>query len=200
MNAAVSPLQPQLTEAELLEALGLPDLTPQTLWRYRNEGMPHVPMARGQYFYSLEKVRTWMTVHGKTGVQGRPKKGDLPEELKKELTEVRIQKERVLVAKHQHLLDRAQGLVLTKQEVEEGRLARVAAVKAGLLALPGKLSQRLAMRDAVAIQRELEDEVRSLLHAFAGHQGPDATAEVVENLGQLGVGVNNSASLTEKKE
>lgn len=188
---------PLLTQSELLAAIGV---TPQTLWRYRKDGMPCIPMAGGDYFYNLEKVQTWALANGVTFRQGRPATSDDPElaVVKQKLAEAKLAKELVLTEKHRHLLDLAKGQVLKKAEVEDGRLQRVATVKAALLALPGKMSQRLAHREPLEIQRDLEAEVLAMLKAFAGHDTADLErCEVAENLAQAGaVGVPNSASIT----
>lgn len=173
---------PLITRKELMEELGV---TAQCVWRYQKDGMPHVPMAGGETYYNLEKVRTWMQVNGVTGKQGRPATADDPElaETKKKLLEAKLAKETVLTKKHEHLLDLAQGRVLKKDEVENGRLARVATVKAGLLALPGKMAARLAHRDALDVQRELQAEMLALLRAFAGEDDKDITAvQAAENM------------------
>lgn len=174
--------RPLITRGELLDELGV---TTQCVWRYQKQGMPHVPMAGGETYYDLEKVRTWMQVNGITGKQGRPATADDPElaETKKKLLEAKLAKEQVLTKKHEHLLDLATGRVLRKDEVENGRLNRIATVKAGLLALPGKMAARLAHRDALDVQRELAAEVLALLRAFAGEDDKDITAvQAADNL------------------
>lgn len=166
MSAAAKPNPVLVTRAQLLEELGI---TENTEWRYRKEGMPCIPMAGKDIFYNLDKVKTWMLANGKTGKQGRPNLSDDPElaKIKQDLAATKLRKETVLCEKHEHLLDLAKGRVLKRDEVEAGMTARVAAVKAALMALPGKLAQRLAMRNAVDVQVELEAEVRAVLEGFA---------------------------------
>jgi len=168
VGAEAAKIAPKLVTREVaLRELGV---TYQTLWRYQKEGCPHVPMAGNQTFYDMDKVRAWMVANGYSGKVGRPEKGSPEAELdetKRKLLEARLKKEEALAAKHNHQLAVAQGKVFAKDEIIEGQLKRIATVKAGLLALPGKLAQRLAHREALDIQRELHEEVLALLDSFS---------------------------------
>ena len=163
MSAVSKPQARLIPRSELIAALD--GISPQTIWRYQKQGMPHLPMAGGEVYYNLEQVRTWMAANGIDGKQGRPTTAQA--ELKEQLQEAKLRKENILIEKHEHLLGLAKGRVFRRDEVEAGLTSRVAQVRGALLAVPGKLAQRLANRDALSIQRELEDEMRAILDSFA---------------------------------
>ncbi len=59
------------------------------------------------------------------------------------------------------------GELLNALDVERGLMRRISTVKAGLLALPGKLAARLQNRESRFIQEEIEREVEQLLQLYA---------------------------------
>jgi phage terminase Nu1 subunit (DNA packaging protein) len=172
--AADAPVTKLVTQEQLLEALGI---SYPTLWRYRKEGLPEVPIGGKQALFHLERCKAWMEEKGYTGKIGRPsgRESEGSKDLKDQLAEAKIQKERLLAERHKLSLDIAKRAVLPVAEVMEGRLQRIAVVKAGLLSLPGKLAQRLAMRSAGEVQVELEREIHQLLAEFAKEKTEDDT-------------------------
>lgn len=156
-----------LNRQELLERLGC---TYQTLWRYQQMGLPNIPMGGQRTFYELEKVMAWLEERGITGKVGRPTKASadgVVDEKKLELLEVKLRKEKVLAERHEHALQRLKGEVVSASSVQEAHLKRLQIVKAGLLALPGKVASRCAHRSAHEVQAELELEVHALLAEYA---------------------------------
>lgn len=59
------------------------------------------------------------------------------------------------------------GEMLPVEEVQRGRVRRVEVVKAGLLSLPGRLSDRLVGMDSIEIHQALNQAVRRVLKQFA---------------------------------
>ena len=162
-----------LSQDQLLQEL---QISYPTLYRWKAEGCPAMPIGGRQSLYHLGRVRQWMLEKGYTGKVGRPSKDLIPEELKLEIAEAKLRKENLLAERHKFALDVAKKAVVSVQEVNDGRLRRVMAVKAGLLALPGKLAQRLALRPAPEVQAELEREVHQLLEAFSQDKVVETTA------------------------
>jgi hypothetical protein len=156
-----------VTQEELLQHLGV---TYQTLWRYKKLGLPCIPMGGKRTFYQLDKVEAFLEQHGITGKVGRPPStdgSDAAEEKKLKLLDVKLRKELVLAERHEHALQRLKGEVVSTVSVQEAHLKRVQLVKAGLLALPGKVAARCAHRSSHEVQAELELEVHALLAEFA---------------------------------
>lgn len=96
---------------------------------------------------------------GYAGVKGRTRDKMVAAKLreaqaKAELKELELQQKR--------------GDLLSASEVAAGRLARIAAVKGLLEALPGRLAGRLAHKSPREVRLGLETAVRETLAAFAG--------------------------------
>ena len=71
---------------------------------------------------------------------------------------------------------KAEGSVVERAVVERETLAKIAAVKHGLLSQPARYAQRLlSCRNARELQAEWTDINRELLHEFAADAGPEAT-------------------------
>lgn len=176
------PRDGKLTTEEMAAELGV---TRRTLARWNEAGCPHEGGGPGRpIYYDKAAVIAWMEATGATGTPGRPPQGaerkggtedDGLGEVPSDVSKIAVLTRKVnLAIKMQELKKRARleriaiGELHDRGECERGRLERIAAVKAGLLALPGKLAARLENREAAEIQRELDREVRHLLAQFAG--------------------------------
>lgn len=171
----------KLTTDEMAEELGV---TRKTLQRWNAAGCPHEGGGHGKpIFYDKAAVIAWMESTGATGTPGRPPQGaerkaddgaavdELPADVQKIATltrKVNLAIKMQELRKRERLEKIAAGELHDRGECERGRLERIATVKAGLLALPGKLATRLENREAPEIQREIDREVRHLLSQFAG--------------------------------
>lgn len=153
-----------------------------TVRRWVTLGCPHERAGKGKtapLMFDKDAVLSWAERSGHTGTPGRPPAGaervapadpaagDLVK-LSKANRALQVQLKQVELAKAKRLERIADGELHDRGECEKGRLARIAVVRAGLLSLPGKLSARLAQRDAVEIQAVIEREVHALLSQFSG--------------------------------
>ena len=160
-------------------------LSERSLWRYLKEGCPGTVISKDEAYLSADEVSAWMRSRGLTGrpgppsleapgprIDGVPGPGQVSVgDVREDLLRARLDKERDLVDKHRHFLEVAKGEVVSRDQVRRERLARIAAVKAKLLALPDKLAGRLAHRPPEEVHRELRREMLEVLSEFAGAQG-----------------------------
>lgn len=70
-------------------------------------------------------------------------------------------------AKAEIVVRKSLGQMVPTEEVQRGRVRRVEAIKAGLLSLPGMVSDRLVGLDSIEIDQELNKAVRRLLKQYA---------------------------------
>jgi hypothetical protein len=171
------------TTDEVLAAFGIPRATIQ---RWVAADCPHDKGPEGNLF-DLEEVREWMRRAGRAGTRGRPSELDTLEreiaaagdeadgaddaefaaKAKRAMVLARLRKEIALASRYERENREREKQLLELDEVERGRLERIAFVKAGLLALPGKLAARLATREAREIEVLLEEAVTDLLTEFS---------------------------------
>lgn len=137
------------------------EITRNTVTLWVKAGLPHTKEGK-KSFFNRQQVIDWMTKNKKDGRPGRPK-GELPEEIKKAQL-------RVLLAKAENeeiKLKVGKGELMSKSDVEQGRLLRIQMVKNGLLGLASSLSSQLVGLSAIEIQNRIESEVMRLLEAFS---------------------------------
>lgn len=154
----------------IAEAVNLLGASDSTIRRWVREGCPHERVGT-QIMLDLKAVRDWHTERrGTPDVTGRGRPSVLdtaPENVKEAIAVATLRKLVAQAERVEHDLAEKRGQVLPRAEVETGRLARIAFVRAGLLALPARLAQRCAGRDAVEVEREADEEVRKLLEGFS---------------------------------
>lgn len=171
-----------LTIQELADELGV---SKKTIHRWVEEGgCPHDrATTQGRpLLFDKSAVVAWMTQTGHTGLMGRPPEGikggeeDSTDVAKiAKLTRfVNLEIKRYEAARRKRVEDIAAGTLIDRAEVERGRIERIGFVRAGLLALPGKLAPRLVGLSSTDIQRELDREVNYLLAQFAGQDDQPA--------------------------
>ncbi|MBX3467172.1 MAG: helix-turn-helix domain-containing protein [Planctomycetes bacterium] len=175
-----------LTAEEMAAELGI---AATTLKRWvREAGCPIESGSHGKAFkFDKDKVLAWMEKTGATGLMGKPPAGSerVSEEEQTAQTNdlskiakltkvVHLEIKRLEAAKRKRVERIAEGELHDRVDCERATLAKIAAVRTGLLSLPGKLSARLAGREAPDVQRELEREVAHLLAQFAGQGGSPA--------------------------
>ena len=154
-------------------------IQPNTLRRYvRERGCPHGrdEEGRGCLRFDVAEVRAWMDEKGLTGKPGRPSAeptGDAKE--RKAHYDAEIARLKML---------KLEGQLIERAEVERGRLARIAAVRQGLLNQPRRSAGILF---AAKTERDLEalwtDMNRELLNEFADGAYPDAGGDSTGHAG-----------------
>lgn len=141
-----------------------------TIYRWAEAGCPHKTRGDRKVF-DLAEVNAWHKARrgdAPMGKVGKPSAVDAaPSDLKERLAIEQLRKLTAQASRIELELEIKRGLYLPAAEVEQGRIARISAVKAKLLALPARLGSRCANRDAVTLEREADDEVRRALEEFA---------------------------------
>lgn len=151
-----------LTTRECAAALGV---SPPTLRKWKKQGCPCDYDDHDALAWDLGAVRAWMAENGITGKPGRKRRevseGE-PVDPKERKLYWDARKAKVAAMK-------AEGAVVDRQEVERDLLAKIAAVRNGLLSQPARYAPRLL---ACSTVRELTAEWteinRELLYEFAG--------------------------------
>ena len=173
MNPTPEPVNPkpeiELTTKELARHLGR---TQRMLASWRANSCPSriCPMT-GKIMWKVSEVKTWLAGRPRADRGGGRVGSADPEsqgELKDELLRQRVRKETALADVRELAASKTRGDLVAREDVEQAALEKLAIVRAGLLAMAGKLAPRLAFKDARVIQRDLDAACRELLAAFAG--------------------------------
>ncbi|MDD5585147.1 MAG: helix-turn-helix domain-containing protein, partial [Candidatus Omnitrophica bacterium] len=127
------------------------DVSERTVYRWRNEGMP----VTKDGYYDLERIRVWFEEREKTG-DGEGKA----------YWEEKIRKYRATLLELE--LKKATAELISSEEVDHGRIARVIAVKRSLLALPTRLAPALSMQEPREIEVILYEAISEIIDEFAG--------------------------------
>lgn len=153
--------------SKIAEALGVSE---RAVSRYAEQGMPRVPGPHRTWFYNVKNCRAWVQRKGLSGRVGRPQVNT-----DHEMAKAKLRKEQALAMKHELAVKEAAGQLMRVEDVRAERLLRVKSVKGALLALPGRLSSRLAHRPEREVYKELEEAVRDVLRQFAEEEDDDET-------------------------
>ena len=93
-----------------------------------------------------------------------------PEELREVLTRAKVRKEIAQANKHELDVEVRRGDLLSKEEVERGRLERVAYARAVLLGGPSMLAPDLVSLDVESCEDRLREWVHRVLRELAGEK------------------------------
>ena len=127
------------------------DVSERTVYRWRNEGMP----VTKDGYYDLERIRVWFEEREKTGDgEGKAYWEEKIRKYKATLLELELKK--------------VQNELVSSEEVERGRIARVMAVKRAFLALPTRLAPVLSMQVPREIEVILYEAISEIIDEFAG--------------------------------
>ncbi len=174
------PLAPTVVKTldEVARVMGVSYRTAQ---RWKKDGMPETKDG----YYDLEVVKSWHVA-----------RADQEEVLKgKNFWDERIRKYKASILEIE--LKKATGEVVSKDEVEKGRITRIIAVKRSLLALPTRLAPVLAMKEPREIEVTLYEAISEIIDEFAGirkSQNETGRTDDLESAGTSGVeasGENN---------
>ncbi|MBN2120689.1 MAG: hypothetical protein JW734_06510 [Candidatus Omnitrophica bacterium] len=131
------------TQEEVGQAL---HVSARTVRNWVKEGLPKTP----EGYYSLLEILAWQAVKDKKGAAG--------DEKEKQFWEIEYRKYKAKLAELE--LKKAYGLVLDKEEVEKGQVARILAVKQTMFAVPRTAAPVIAPMDN---PREIEAYLRGLM-------------------------------------
>lgn len=147
------PLEPAVVKT-MEEVAKVMDVSYRTVQRWKKDAMPVTVDGH----YDLDAIRAWH--------DGRPTKGDETEG--KAYWDEKIRKYKAALLKIE--LKRAEGEVVSRDEVERGRIERIMAVKRSFLAMPTRLAPLLAMKEPREIETALYEAVGEIIDEFAGEK------------------------------
>jgi len=147
-----SPLSPGVvrTQGEVAQALGVDK---RTVERWANQGMP----VTSEGNYDLLDIKAWRMTKQCCKNLG---------ETEKEKWDIEYRKNKALLIKIEY--EKTLGQLMSRDEVEKGRIARIIAVKRSFLALPTRLAPILAMREPREIETILYEAIVEIIEEFAG--------------------------------
>lgn len=174
--------------AEACEKLGR---ARRTLMTWRKQGCRGIKKRAGSLLVDCNQVEAWAHEQGKrppakaaaararaaraakakaeSGEQTAQPSNDSDSEDEVSLADAKLRKELALAKKHELHVAQAEGRLIPREEEEAGRLRRVEAARAVLLAMPPRYSGRLAaMTEPREIEELLTEAVYAALNQLAG--------------------------------
>lgn len=138
----------------------------RTVYYWEKDGMPVTPEGN----YDLLDIKAWRMT--------RQRHKDLSE-TEKDKWDIAYRRNKALLLEMEY--QKALGELISKDEVEQGRVARILLVKREFLALPQKLAPLLAMKEPREIYTILHEAICEIIDDFAGvrvTQGEDEGNEL----------------------
>ncbi len=147
-----SPLSPGVvrTQGEVAQALGVDK---RTVERWVSQDMP----VTSEGNYDLLDIKAWRMTKQWCKNLG---------ETEKEKWDIEYRKNKALLIKIEY--EKTLGELVSREEMEKGRIARILAVKRSFLALPTRLAPVLAMREPREIETVLYEAIVEIIEEFAG--------------------------------
>ncbi len=187
MHSGKALTKPEITELEQFEAEPLAptvvktmeevakvmDVSYRTVQRWKQDGMPTTPDG----FYDLEEIKTWHA--------SRTEKDKTELQESKEYWDEKIS--RYKATKLELDLKKATGELVSREEVDKGRIARIIAVKRAFLVLPRVMAPKLAMKEPREIEAELYEAISDVIDEFSGVINDTAGQRNLESTGTSGV-------------
>ena len=133
-----------------------------TVIRWIKDGCPAEKIG-GAWHLDPGSVADWIDERGRTGERGRPSHV----EETPDLAEARARKEHWLARKHELDAKKKEGQLVDRAEVLDAIASVVLQARQAFLSLPGRVCDRLAMRQPAEILDDLDAEVRQVLAALA---------------------------------
>jgi phage terminase Nu1 subunit (DNA packaging protein) len=165
----------EATVVKTMEEVGkVMDVSERTVQRWKKDGMP----VTAEGYYDLDAIKAWHD--GRGIVDGEETEG-------KAYWDEKIRKYRATLLELD--LKKATGELVSREEVERGRIARIIAVKRSFLALPTRLAPVLAMKEPREIETLLYEAVAEIIDDFAGG------ADVNKKTGQNNMDANGTAGV-----
>ena len=147
-----SPLSPGVvrTQAEVAHALGVDK---RTVERWSGLGMP----VTSEGNYDIMDIKAWRMTRQRYRNLG---------ETEKDKWDIEYRKNKALLMKIEY--EKTLGQLISREEVQKGRIARILAVKRSFLALPTRLAGVLAMKEPREIESILYESICEIIDEFAG--------------------------------
>ena len=131
-------------------------VTLRTVQRWIREGMPKTP----ESFYDIIDVQAWRILRNYHG-QGN--------DTDKEKWDTKFRQMRALLAEMEY--KKRLGELITREEVEEGRVRRILAVKQALLSFPSYIAPQVVGVDVRMAREILDKRIREIIDGFARGNG-----------------------------
>jgi len=125
----------------------------RTVYYWEKDGMPTTPEGN----YDLLDIKAWRMT--------RQRHKDLSDS-EKDKWDIAYRRNKALLLEIEY--QKVLGSLIPKEEVEEGRVARILMVKREFLALPQRLAPVLAMKEPREICVILEEAICEIIDDFAG--------------------------------
>ena len=147
-----SPLSPGVvrTQTEVAQALGVDK---RTVERWAGQGMP----VTSEGNYDLMDIKAWRMTRRRYRNLG---------ETEKDKWDIEYRKNKALLMKIEY--EKTLGQLISREEVQKGRIARIIAVKRSFQALPTRLAGVLAMKEPPEIETILYESICEIIDEFAG--------------------------------
>lgn len=127
-------------------------VTHRTVQRWVREGMPKTPDG----FYDIIDVQAWRLLKNNRGNDT---------ETDKEKWDTKFRQMRALLAEMEY--KKRLGELITREEVEQGRVRRILIVKGALLALPKRLAPQVVNLDVRRAEEIIKIRIEEIINDFA---------------------------------
>lgn len=166
------PLAPTVVKT-MEEVARVMDVSYRTVQRWKQDGMPTTQDG----FYDLEQIEEWHA--------SRNEKDKTELQESKEYWDERISSYKASLLELD--LKKATGELVSREEVENGRIARIIAIKRAFLALPRVMAPKLAMKEPREIEAELYEVISDVIDEFSGVKNDPAGQGDLELSGTSGM-------------
>lgn len=147
------PLAPTVVKT-MEEVAKVMDVSYRTVQRWKQDGMPTTQDG----FYDLEEIKTWHA--------SRNEKDKTELQESKEYWDEKIRRYKATLLELD--LKKATGELISKEEVEKGRIDRIIAVKRTFLSLPTRIAPTLSMREPREVETILYEAIAEIIDEFSG--------------------------------
>jgi phage terminase Nu1 subunit (DNA packaging protein) len=172
------PLAPSVVKT-MEEVAKVMDVSYRTVQRWKQDGMPTTKDG----FYDLDEIKAWHVTRNEDSLNEFKDRKEYWEDNILEYKATMLELE----------LKKATGEVVSRDEVEKGRVARVMMIKREFLSLPRIMAPKLAMREPREIEAELYEVISTIIDDFSGVK--DAVENGKGNIEPAGTaGVDEAAS------
>lgn len=124
----------------------------RSIQHWVRDGMPKTP----EGMYDITEVQAWRLLKNNQGAGS---------DTDKEKWDTKFRQMKALLAEMEY--KKRLGELVTKEEVEEGRVQRILAVKKALLSLPRRVAPQVVGLDVRAAQNVLEKRINEIIDHFA---------------------------------
>ena len=165
------PLDPTIVKT-MEEVAKVMEVSYRTVQRWKKDGMP----VTHDGYYDLDAIKAWHDERGIVDdevIEGKAYWEEKIRKYKATLLELDLKK--------------AIGELVSRDDVERGRIARIIVVKRSFLALPTRLAPVLAMREPREIETVLYEAIAEIIDEFAGEKNVSTESNNMDEAGTAGL-------------